>query len=83
MTSIASLKREVEILHKALVDPVNDWQQRGRETSAVLWVYEALIELSRLQSSGADTAEAEAKYAEAVANYKTVDPDGSLFDFKF
>ncbi|MFA5365976.1 MAG: hypothetical protein WC325_12405 [Candidatus Bathyarchaeia archaeon] len=48
MTSINSIKREVEILHKALfLKGDNDWRQEAEYTNSLLRCYDALIETGK------------------------------------
>jgi hypothetical protein len=47
MTTQAQLKREVEILHKAL-GTQDDWKQQSEHTQKLLFYNEKLIEYSRL-----------------------------------
>jgi hypothetical protein len=53
MTNLTTLKREVDLLHKALNVGTNNQQQE--QTAKLLFYYEKLIELNRNPNPGEQT----------------------------
>jgi hypothetical protein len=64
MTTLLSLKREVEILHKALDVDKEAWRDQAEIVQKTAFYIEKLIEISRLQTvgNGELTDQARAEY---------------------
>jgi hypothetical protein len=77
MTTLASLKREIEVVSNALMIK-QDTKMCGQETNALLWINEALINFSQVANRKEDTTEAQIELNKAVANYEKI-CHGGLF----
>jgi hypothetical protein len=90
MTSLQTLKREIEAISKSL-NSEKDWLHNSEVTQAILLVNDALINYSRsvrIDNSGngdyycTAALAANIELGKAIEHYNKLDSNGNLFDLK-